>query len=429
MKAPAGLLRDYLQTFDRRKSDSNYVLGNKKNNPANKEEKIDLVDEIKRLSDHLMMLNTLTTELQGQGTKAEVGEDRNNGNPEIQVPKKSSSKRSPSPNPPPASDTLEKRNSRTKLIDPANLSSKLESKIVKSQIQKFSNTKDQESASQSVTSSSSSAAQMSVNSTSSGISSCSISSMSSVRTATRLIEQLHKPQTPISQPPWMLKCKRTKFRMTELSRDVPQNAPDSHKTIFIEEAATNTKDCLLQLLDKYNDNTADEFEKRSLDIDRSVIPSSSSSSSSSIASMPMTATTPTAKLGMSSKVSKTENTQSMTENGVTRTMTTKTKTTKTTSSSSISKTKSTRTTNKSTTQEGETNGGAELEGKSGPDHPAFAKSIPRHFSLTLNWDKDNFEETTMNSLNTFFQRHSSQVGSSIVKQIQQQIEANRVPQK
>lgn len=421
MKAPAGLLRDYLQTFDRRKSDSNYVLGNNKNNPATKEEKIDLADEIKRLSDHLMMLNTLTAEL---STKAEnTGETAtSNNNAEIKSSKQSSCKRSPSPNPPPANETLEKRSSRTKLADPANLSSKLESKIVKSQIQKFSNSRDQESTSQSVTSSVS-AAQMSVNSNSSGISSCSISSMSSVRTATRLIEQLHKPQTPISQPPWMLKCKRTKFRMTELSRDVPQNAPDSHKTIFIEEAATNTKDCLLQLLDKYNDNTADEFEKRSLDIDRSVIPSSSSSSSSSISSLPMTAPT-MAKLGSNTKVSKTENTQST--NGAMRTMTT-TKTTKTTSSSSSSKTS--RTTHKSTTQ-GETIAAEkEVEGKSGPDHPEFAKSIPRHFSLTLNWDKDNFEESSMNSLNTFFQRHSSQVGSSIVKQIQQQIEANRVPQK
>lgn len=52
--------------------------------------------------------------------------------------------------------------------------------------------------------------------------------------------------------PWPITTRRTKFRITQLSRDVPIGSPDSHQTIFLEEAANTTKDCLLHLLDKYN---------------------------------------------------------------------------------------------------------------------------------------------------------------------------------
>lgn len=45
---------------------------------------------------------------------------------------------------------------------------------------------------------------------------------------------------------------RTKFRVSQLSRDVPLGRPDTHRTIFLEESAIDTKDCLIQLLDKYS---------------------------------------------------------------------------------------------------------------------------------------------------------------------------------
>lgn len=418
--SPAGQLRDYLQSFDRRKSDSNYVLGTK-NNPSNTEEKMDLVDEIKRLSDHLTMLNTMKTEMEGEkAVKA--------------TPKEATdapAKKSPSQSVSPTGSTklsgsgAEKRTPRMKLTDPANLSSKLESKIVKSHIMRFSNTSG-ESTSQVTTKSSQQMASSSsvVNNTSSFH---FARSLSSVRTATRLIEEQHSPQTPISQPPWMLKCKRTKFRMTELSRDVPQNAPESHKNIRIEEAANSTKDCLLQLLEKYNGNAEDEFTKRCLDIDRSVIPPSSSSSSSSIASLPPMDKSKGSSSAKSGKVtqmqtssavsSSTNNTGGQT---VTKTVRRTTKTTTTNSSSSTTATTRMHEEFMDNTMD------AELEGKAGQTE--FAKSIPRHLSLSLKWDKDSPEENSMNSINAFFQRHSSHVGSSAVRQIQQQIEAKRVPQ-
>lgn len=413
VNGPSALLRDYLQTFDRRKSDSNYVLGNK-NNPSTKAEKMDLVDEIKRLSDHLMLLNSLKAE-EGTATQGE-DENKSSGQVSLREPPRHELQRSPSPvaNSKP-NGTTERRNSRPKLTDPANLCSKLESKIVKSQILKFSSTNGLESTASRTTTTTT---HMSVNNQTTAGASVSSSSTSSVRTATRLIEELHKPQTPISTPPWMLKCKRTKFRMTELSRDVPQNAPDSHKTVFIEEAATNTKDCLLQLLEKYNQNTSDDFAKRTLDIDRSVIPSSSSSSSSSIASLPPQKSGAKAKQSSANKVTKTSTqTQLASSNGETimQTMTTSTRTITTSA-----------TTAKVNGGVGPTkvNGGEE----NGGEQPEFAKNIRRHYSLAHNCFKDSIEDATMNSLNTFFQRHSSHVGTSNVKQIQQQIEGKRVPQ-
>ncbi|XP_055372611.1 5'-AMP-activated serine/threonine-protein kinase catalytic subunit alpha [Condylostylus longicornis] len=54
--------------------------------------------------------------------------------------------------------------------------------------------------------------------------------------------------------PWAMHTKkRTKFRINETSRDVPIGSPNKHQTYNLEEAATQTKDCLLHLLEKYND--------------------------------------------------------------------------------------------------------------------------------------------------------------------------------
>lgn len=53
--------------------------------------------------------------------------------------------------------------------------------------------------------------------------------------------------------PWPVSNRRTKFRLTELSRDVPIGSPNTHQNIFMEEAANATKDCLLHLLERYSD--------------------------------------------------------------------------------------------------------------------------------------------------------------------------------
>lgn len=53
--------------------------------------------------------------------------------------------------------------------------------------------------------------------------------------------------------PWPVTNRRTKFRVTQMSRDVPVGSPNTHQTVFLEEAVNTTKDCLLHLLDKYNE--------------------------------------------------------------------------------------------------------------------------------------------------------------------------------
>jgi len=47
--------------------------------------------------------------------------------------------------------------------------------------------------------------------------------------------------------------RRAKFRINQMSRDVPVGLPDTHQTVNLEEAANTTKDCLLHLLEKYNE--------------------------------------------------------------------------------------------------------------------------------------------------------------------------------
>lgn len=57
--------------------------------------------------------------------------------------------------------------------------------------------------------------------------------------------------------------RRTKFRVSQSSRDVPIGSPDTHRPIFLDEAcygANGTTDSLLQLLDKYNGNHGNDID-------------------------------------------------------------------------------------------------------------------------------------------------------------------------
>lgn len=57
--------------------------------------------------------------------------------------------------------------------------------------------------------------------------------------------------------PWInhqTSTRRTKFRVSQSSRDVPIGSPDTHQKILLDESVTATKDCLLNLLDKYSNS-------------------------------------------------------------------------------------------------------------------------------------------------------------------------------
>lgn len=76
-----------------------------------------------------------------------------------------------------------------------------------------------------------------------------------------IFAQTFSANTPTSAsiPSWQYQSRRTKFRINQASRDVPLASLKNHNinssTYIIENSsATATKDCLLQLLEKYNEN-------------------------------------------------------------------------------------------------------------------------------------------------------------------------------
>lgn len=67
--------------------------------------------------------------------------------------------------------------------------------------------------------------------------------------------------------PWAVTNRRNKFRINQMSRDVPIRSLDSHQKVFLEGTAHSNQDSILHLLDKYNGRGArlsDNLESRSM---------------------------------------------------------------------------------------------------------------------------------------------------------------------
>lgn len=256
--------QEYLQSFDRRYSDSNYVI--KRTSAL---EKANLADEIKKLSDRLLMLSSINDELSdynqnvssttvvnnnnvdseksvenAKNTKEKPEKLKNiknskfnetfnksiacndttnvNGN-EIKTTKPNKTNKKPASVKIPAKSVVNDLTERMKTLDDTPnlfknmLNARADNLAVSDSVP--INGKKQPKRAQSVSSTSSTASSLNA-------------SHGSV--------------------PWPITNKRTKFRVTQLSRDVPVGSPDSHQTVFLEEAANTTKDCLLHLLEKYN---------------------------------------------------------------------------------------------------------------------------------------------------------------------------------
>lgn len=242
--------QEYLQSFDRRHSDSNYVL-----NQTSSLERINLADEIKKLSDRLMILSSISDELQ----------EFNNRFDDNKRPKATSVD----------SKTQIKRSEMMKNMKNASFSSTTKTeKIANHLVHSKSLMSDAEkSKASNITTSKTTV----VNDLTERLKSLDEipSIFKKVVNVTKITETAHEiisdsfgsflkstsgscntsgstsPCT-LGSVPWPITNRRTKFRVTQLSRDVPIGSPDSHQTIFLEEAANTTKDCLLQLLDKYN---------------------------------------------------------------------------------------------------------------------------------------------------------------------------------
>lgn len=242
--------QEYLQSFDRRHSDSNYVM-----NHTSSLERINLAEEIKKLSDRLLVLSSINDELQEFNKRMDENKkSKTTSNDSSKTQTKRTEMMKNIKNASFSSTTKTEKNT-SHMVHSKSLMSDTEkskeSKIttttsvvndlterlksldeIPSVFKKVVNvTKHTETAHETISNSFGSFLKSTTNSanTSGSTSPCNLGSV-----------------------PWTITNRRTKFRVTQLSRDVPVGSPDSHQTIFLEEAANTTKDCLLQLLDKYN---------------------------------------------------------------------------------------------------------------------------------------------------------------------------------
>lgn len=94
----------------------------------------------------------------------------------------------------------------------------------------------------------------------------SLNGLSSSTSSTSSSSQLFKSTMSPSLANSTTTSRRTKFRISEQSRDVPMSFQRHHRRGFILEnsSATETKDCLLQLLEKYHDNNMRSIRRSSI---------------------------------------------------------------------------------------------------------------------------------------------------------------------
>lgn len=165
---------------------------------------MNLAEEIRKLSDHLMMLAEINKTLE---------KDKDNNSGEI-------------------TPTPENTQEPIFTAPPKPKTSKLSVRLQRS----IEETPTLQNCSSSTSTSSSSTVQVKRN----GFrSSTHMTSTTTTTTSTSALEDAHS--------------KRMKFKVNQMSRDVPVGQPDTHQTVNLEEAANATKDCLLHLLDKYNE--------------------------------------------------------------------------------------------------------------------------------------------------------------------------------
>lgn len=239
LRAPSPTIkgfRGYLHSFDRRNSDTNFLLGRRSSG-----ERINLADEIRKLSDHLLMLAEINSKLGNESDNQTTGE---------------------------TTPTNEDTNSVNAINSTSSTHSSSSSSVIKEFSERvISATSNTKSTSKTTTSSSK-------------VSSLSVRLQKSIEETPKILNNgntntkpptgtLSKPQSngvkaqsiqnainSIAMPPSSsteASIRRAKFRVNQMSRDVPVGSPDKHQTVNLEEAANTTKDCLLHLLEKYNE--------------------------------------------------------------------------------------------------------------------------------------------------------------------------------
>ncbi|KAH8300139.1 hypothetical protein KR044_010465 [Drosophila immigrans] len=250
-------MKSYLHTFDRRNSDTTYLLGRRSSG-----ERVNLADEIRKLSDHLLMLAEINTKLgdnnstdpKATESSSTVSSSTQEGNKWTSSTRTNSTASRATPRGILNSSSSSSSQSQTQYKDgqkqqkTSSLSVRLQQsieetpKLSNGSVDHWSqNSLRSKSAVSTMSTSnvrSSNSSSMHVQST--ALSSSQISSSSSIGSSNHLLSE-------------SASSRRAKFRINQMSRDVPIGLPDTHQTVNLEEAANTTKDCLLHLLEKYNE--------------------------------------------------------------------------------------------------------------------------------------------------------------------------------
>ncbi|XP_073813829.1 spaghetti-squash activator [Musca autumnalis] len=267
-------LKSYLHTFDRRNSDTNYLLGRRSSG-----ERVNLADEIKKLSDHLLMLAQINTKFNKEGgdkgneteeaadketkeakkpkttKKTTTGEKK-----EKKSPKTSESEKSSTGTKDKEKDTTKSSSKTSKTSTTTTSKKTLDSSVTSNATSTTTTTSTTNNffsnlnPGKSRTSSLSWRLQQSIEETPK-LSSVSPHSNSPTRkSSVNTMTTGNAAKNPADRFQEAASIKRAKFRISQMSRDVPVGMPNPHQAVNLEEAANNTKDCLLHLLEKYNES-------------------------------------------------------------------------------------------------------------------------------------------------------------------------------
>lgn len=235
--------QEYLQSFDRRHSDSNYVI-----NHTSGLEKLNLAEEIKKLSDRLLMLSSIHDDLKELNKRME--EKMPKTETKVQTKRSEVLKNIKNASTSFSSSSKTEKFTHSRLVHSKSVLSEDEvsalrtstKSVVNDLTERLKTLDEMPSVFKRVVNSRSEKMDQRI----------STAFENRLNSASNSSSESTSPCTFGSSVPWTINNRRTKFRVTQLSRDVPIGSPDSHQTIFLQEAANTTKDCLLQLLDKYN---------------------------------------------------------------------------------------------------------------------------------------------------------------------------------
>lgn len=271
-------MKSYLHTFDRRNSDTTYLLGRRSSG-----ERVNLADEIRKLSDHLFMLAEINTKLGDANNNSSSTKEAAATESKSSKTESSSSSTSKTQEPPKwTSSTRSSSSSSSRFTPHGLLNSSSTTTSSSSQSQSLNKAgQQQQQLQQKMSSSVSMRLQQSIEETpklsngsadnwfksqqqQSQVNRSVKSSVSTMSTANAQssssthILQSSSSKISSSSHQHVLSAesassRRAKYRINQMSRDVPVGLPDTHQTVNLEEAANTTKDCLLHLLEKYNE--------------------------------------------------------------------------------------------------------------------------------------------------------------------------------